>query len=255
MDRSGLLSKQYGPLTVLERTPSGRSREEALTVVLAHGFGANAWDLAPVAESVDKEREFRWLFPHAPSSLAAAAGQSGVADDDFSPEIGRAWFPRTTEELKAVLYGDYFANIAGQSPPTLISAGNELLAAIEAATGGPGLGKVVLGGFSQGAMTAVEALLTAGDAPAALLVLSGNPIDEMRWSRLFQSYPERHPDASVHYFQTHGTGDPILSYSEARGLNEMLTRAGLIGEFHHFPGGHWIPDHLLWSLSEFLLGI
>ncbi len=255
MDSSDLLSRKYGPLAVLERPPSEKRREMGLTVVMAHGFGANAWDLAPIAESIDREHEFRWLFPHAPCSLAAAAGESGVADDDYRPEIGRAWFPRTTEELKAVLYGDYFARIAEQSPPTLKLAGQELLSAVEAATGGPELGKVVLAGFSQGAMTAVEALLVAEDTPAALVVLSGSPIDETRWAELFDSYAERHQERIVHYFQTHGTGDPILSYSEARRLNEMMTRAGLTGEFHHFPGGHWIPDDLLWSLSEFLLGI
>ncbi|WP_455382389.1 alpha/beta hydrolase, partial [Salinispira pacifica] len=246
---------KYGPLTMVERPPAAGNVEEALTVVLAHGFGANAWDLAPVAETVDRDREFRWLFPHAPVSLAAAAGQPGIADDDYRPEIGRAWFPRTTEELRAVLYGDYFATIAEQSPPTLRSAGTELLVAVAEACGGRGLSRVVLGGFSQGAMVSVEALLQAEETPAALLILSGNPIDEGRWQELFRSYPERHEKPQVPYFQTHGTGDPILSYSEARRLNEMMTRAGLVGEFHHFPGGHWIPDQILWSLSEFLLGI
>ncbi|HUX14221.1 MAG TPA: hypothetical protein VMW87_14430 [Spirochaetia bacterium] len=255
MKESALISRQYGPLSVLEREPAGKDPEKTLTIVLAHGFGANGWDVSPIADSIDEERRFRWLFPHAPMSLAAAAGQPEITNDDFRQEIGRAWFPRTTEELKRALFGDFFAHIAEQAPATLHSAGEELLSMIAAARGVASLADVVIGGFSQGAMTAIESILTADDTPAALLVLSGNPIDERRWSELFRNYPQRHENCTVRYFQSHGTGDPILSYAEARRLNEMLSSAGMAGEFHSFPGGHGIPEQILLALSEFLFTI
>ncbi len=255
MKESALLSRHYGPLAVLEREPSGKNPGQVLTIVLAHGFGANGWDVSPIADSIDEECRFRWLFPQAPMSLAAAAGQPGITNDDFRQEIGRAWFPRTTEELKRALFGDYFAHIAEQEPPTLQTAGEELLSVIAAARGSAGLANVVIGGFSQGAMTAIEAMLTADDTPAALLVLSGNPIDERRWLELFRNYPQRHENRPVRYFQSHGTGDPILSYAESRRLNDMLSSAGMVGEFHNFPGGHGIPEQILLALAEFLLTI
>jgi len=251
---SQLLSRRYGDLFVLER-PAVTTATVA-TVVLAHGFGANAFDLAPLADQIDPDRTMRWLFPQAPTSLAEAAGQTGIAILDDNPEVGRAWFPRTSAEISAALTGNYFGGIAAQDPPTLAVAAEELLAATSEATGGSSsLAGVVLGGFSQGAMVATEAVLRGGGTPDGLVVLSGNPVAFARWKELAASYQNRHDGRSVRYFQSHGTSDPLLSYQNARNLNEMLTGAGFIGEFHHFPGGHWIPNEVIWPLSEFLLSM
>jgi phospholipase/carboxylesterase len=256
MSTPELITRQYGRLSCLERPAANPGKQRPLTVVMAHGFGANAWDLAPLADTIDREAALRWLFPQAPSSLAGAAGQPGIPDTDYRPEIGRAWFPRSQEDLREALFGNYFATIGDQRPPDLGSAGDELLELVSEAQGSDAeLTGVVLGGFSQGAMVAVEAVLRASSLPEGIILLSGNPIDRDRWKELFTTFPERHERKSVPYFQSHGTSDPVLSYQSARELNDMLTRAGFVGEFQHFPGGHTIPNEVVWSLSEFLFSL
>jgi phospholipase/carboxylesterase len=52
--------------------------------------------------------------------------------------------------------------------------------------------------------------------------------------------------------QTHGTQDPLLPYSEAVALRDLLTESGLNVEFLSFDGPHTIPPSTLIRLAKFL---
>lgn len=275
-----------GRLSCLVREPDS-SVAAPRTVVLAHGLGANAWDLSSLSNTIDPRRRFRWIFPNAPVSLAhieqdaarfqaeqsdggdeppseseprPAGGRADPPDDpaaDTRPEVGRAWFPFDPKEVLTLIFGDYLSRISEQRPTSLGVAGMYLLDLINDAAERYEIRptELVVGGFSQGAMVATEAVFQARFSPAALVVLSGALIDRERWTALAGDYGKAHPGSTVRYFQSHGTADPLLRYADARELMELFVTAGFVGEFHHFPGGHWIPDEIIWNLTELLLDL
>jgi phospholipase/carboxylesterase len=110
-------------------------------------------------------------------------------------------------------------------------------------------GRLVLGGFSQGAMLATDITLRDPRPLAGLVILSGTLLAEDVWRPLM---PAR---KGLRVFQSHGTSDPILPYVIAERLRDALAAAGLDVAFQSFDDGHGIPPDVLRGLSSFLAGI
>jgi len=214
-----------------------RSRSGApgtFTVVLFHGFGANAADLVPLSDAIDPLSRMNWYFPEAPHQIEID-GQ----------RYGQAWFPESAEEMKEALYGNYFSRLEELDPEGLrqsAARGQALLSTLSVSPE-----NLVLGGFSQGAMVATEMALSLETPPAALVILSGALIAEERWKRMIKQA------GRFHVFQSHGTADPILNFKGARELNSLFTDSGYLGEFHPFPGGHEISSHIVTEVSNFIM--
>ncbi len=196
--------------------------------ILLHGFGADASDLLPVCSYLDPDRRLTWILPEAPIDFA-----------DFGIPGGRAWFPSTFQELTRAMTGAYFRNLEEMDPPSLMEAATLLRNTVYAAAGGgDGAEVCVLAGFSQGAMVAVEVLLSGLLQPRALLVFSSSLIAREHWEGLT-------PPVSPPFYQSHGTDDQILPLSGGTALHRLLTDKGLPGTFETFPGGHGIPEQAL----------
>jgi phospholipase/carboxylesterase len=210
-------------------------RESAThSIVLFHGFGADYGDLKPLADELDPRERLDFYFPRAPRAVTVQ-GQS----------LGRAWFPQTEEELEQALFGTYFHELADIDPPGLRECGRRGVELIQEL--GLPWDRLFVGGFSQGAIVAVEVALAAPSAVAGLLMFSASAIARERWERVLRSH-ERFP-----FFQAHGTSDPVLPFQGAQTLNLMLENAGYAGEMHPFPGGHEIAPHVLSEASAFLV--
>ncbi len=108
------------------------------------------------------------------------------------------------------------------------------------------LSRLVLGGFSQGAMITTDLTLRLEEPPAGLCLLSGTLIAESEWT------PRVKARAGLPVFQSHGENDGILPYANAEALRDLLTGAGLSVEFHSFPGEHTIPMSVLRALGAWL---
>ena len=224
--RSGALRRRrLGPFSALEYPADSG----APVVVFFHGYGANGADLAPLASELGLERPARWLFPDAPLTL------------DFG---GLAWFAIDVAAIEQAQRTGKAVDWSDRQPPGFddaAAAAEEFLAALETP-----LENVVLGGFSQGAMLAVELALRANVSPRGLAVLSGNLIRQKRWRELA---PQR---AGLKFFQSHGLADPILGYQGARRLEALLREGGLVGRLHPFEGGHAIPAQTAQALAAWL---
>ncbi len=224
-----------GPLSC-EILQKGEAKPQ-LAVVLCHGFGAPASDLVPIgAELLARHPEWpdgvRFVFPGAPLSLA----EVGYGD-------GRAWWHIDFEPLMRIQQGDPApaARLRSETPEGLPAARKQLLALLEALrqqTGLP-LGKVLLGGFSQGAMLTTDVTLRLEEAPAALVVLSGTLLSESEWR---SRAPLRR---GLRVLQSHGRQDPVLPFAGAEAVRDLLTQAGLTVEFLPFNGGHTITGEAL----------
>jgi len=203
---------------------------EAL-VVCCHGYGADAADLAPLALEIPTKRRLRWVFPEAPEPL----GSNPMAG-------GRQWFPIDEEALlQAQVMGKH--RDFGEAHLPGIS---EAAKAVQGLIDETGLKKVLLGGFSQGSMVAVEAALAGSAAPIGVFILSGNLVDR---DGTQQRAPKR---SGTPFFQTHGEQDPILGFDGAKQLTDALTDAGWKGELRPFQGGHGIPPDALTALGAFM---
>ena len=103
-----------------------------------------------------------------------------------------------------------------QTPDGLAEARGHVEAVIaELEKGGLDRSKLVIGGFSQGAMLTCDAVLHTGYPFAGLVQLSGNLLAQAVWSPLM---PKRR---GLPVFQSYGTQDEILPHIGA-GEGEML---------------------------------
>lgn len=230
-----------------------RGAEDGPTVILCHGFGADAHDLASLADVIPLSGPVRWVFPQAPFVFRTAWG------------AGRAWFPRDTAGIEAFMEGPTLQSLAGMDPPGLSTAGTEVLELVAslqppAVSGESSVvappAPVVLGGFSQGSMVAVEAALRMDGVPAGILVMSGNLIaaDRLRETSAVRAAQL----AGLRVAQYHGTEDPVLPFSGARRLADLLVAAGADLHFASFPGGHGIPPQLYRDIGaelDLMLGL
>lgn len=198
-------------------------------VVLCHGFGAPGDDLVGLAPEVLRRRpelakHVRFVFPAAPLALDMAFG-------------GRAWWHIDMEKLQLAMMTGALRDMSREVPEGAAEARRSLLAVLEALQRMTGLAtdRFVLGGFSQGAMLATDVTLRLEEAPAALALFSGTLLMADEWE---QRAPRRR---GLRVLQTHGRSDPILAFSMAERLRDLLVASGLEVDFRPFDGPHTIP--------------
>lgn len=228
-------SSKLGELEV--RIAGGRDGEgsgQGPVVVLLHGFGAPADDLVSLWRVFDVPGDTRWVFPGAPLALG--------------PEYagGRAWWPIDfMERLSRRARGDHGEADVPEGLERARTKVDALLAAVRTQLSP---GKLVLGGFSQGAMLALDVALRT-EPVDALLLLSGTQIAIDEWTPLL---PARR---GVPVFMSHGQQDEILPFAISRTLRDMLVAQGYSVEWCPFRGGHGIPPEVIRAANTFLRGI
>jgi phospholipase/carboxylesterase len=198
-----------------------------LTAILLHGFGAPGDDLVGLAPYL--KTRARFVFPAAPIELDAMYGE------------GRAWWPLDLMKLDAQLRS---AKRDFSEVPEGLAEARAKISALVDEVGRDG--KVVLGGFSQGAMLALDVALHRDAKLAGIVLLSGTLIADSEWTPLLPRL------AGVPIFMSHGRHDPLLPFSIAESLRDRLTAAGAAVEWHAFGGGHEIPADVLDAADSFL---
>jgi phospholipase/carboxylesterase len=206
------------------------------TVILCHGFGASADDLSPLAAELLPHDDVCWYFPQAPYRFQTLWGE------------GRAWFPRDPAGVEAFLAGEIHTSLATKDPGGLRDAGAELVEFMESVGCDPAM--TVVGGFSQGTMVAVEALMQMTRRPAGMLLFSGGIIAAERWREVSRSRTEVVSGLDVAAY--HGQEDPVLAFAAGRAMAGLLEDAGAHVEFTPFHGGHGIPAALFESVTQHL---
>ncbi|MGZ8831229.1 MAG: alpha/beta hydrolase [Thermoanaerobaculia bacterium] len=208
------------PLNYVLQTPSGKSEREPMPlVIIMHGRGADANDLADIAPMIDGPGGYRFLFPNAPKAWEAAPGMT----------IGYTWFeglppdPKSIEAARKIVLQSLDAALKRYPTPA---------------------GKVVLGGFSQGALMALDAGLRTTQPIAGIVVMSG---------ALFEQDP---PDVTakkeVPILIAHGTADEMINVNMARRARRVLEERGLQVEYHEFPMGHQLTQESMAVVRGFI---
>ncbi|MFZ5438868.1 MAG: alpha/beta hydrolase [Myxococcota bacterium] len=212
-------------------------------VILCHGFGAPGTDLVDLgpelARRVPALADVRFYFPAAPLSL----GELGWGDS-------RAWWMIDMAAIQALQFAsdDELRAFRRSEPEGMAAARKALLAVVQHVANHTGLplGRIVLGGFSQGAMLATDVALRLEERPGALCILSGTLLTEDTWRTKALTR------AGLPIFQSHGRQDPILPFKAAEWLRDLLTECGSPPEFVPFDGGHTIGPDAFVKLGDFL---
>lgn len=194
-------------------------------VVLLHGYGSDGNDLIGLAPN--------WR-PVMPDALFVAP--NGPHPCDINPQ-GYQWFPLDLNREISRLTG-------GAAARPIIEG---FLTDLWAETGlGPE--DTILGGFSQGAMMALDVGLRLETPLQGIVAFSGGVIDPDNFAEHIKSRP---PVCLVH-----GAEDDVVPVSMSVVGGEVLKKAGLDVTVHVSPGaGHTIAPDGLQVAGEFLRGL
>jgi phospholipase/carboxylesterase len=217
-----------------------KTTKSSLTVVLNHGFGAPADDLVGLAEAGFAPPGTTLIFPEAPHAVSDLLPLPFFGD-------ARAWWPIDVARLELAIARGEMRDLTRERPDGLPEARAALVAMLDALDVAPG--RLVLGGFSQGAMLATDVALRDLRPLAGLVILSGTLIAEDEW------VPRMASRAGLRVLQSHGRADPLLPYAIAERLRDALVSAGLLVRFSSFDDGHGIPPSVLDDLADFLRSI
>ena len=222
----------------------GTQATPRVIVVLCHGYGAPGNDLVSLAPELlhrfgSLTSTVRFVFPAAPLSLEQFGGGA------------RAWWHLDLDRMMAAQSTDPAdaARLLAHQPEGLPAVRKQMLGLCAELRGQVPGAKLVLGGFSQGAMLATDIALRLEEAPAALAVLSGTLICAEEWAR---RAPIR---AGLKVLQSHGRQDTVLGFDGAVALKELLERSGLEVDFIPFDGGHTIALPALEKLGAMLTAL
>ena len=205
-------------LSYLESTPSGLAEPGDPIIVLIHGRGADATDLAPLAPPLGGDRPYRFVLPDAPHRFT-------LGDID----LGYTWFdgyppaPSSVRESLEKL-GTFLDEIADRYDTA--SA------------------RTLLCGFSQGALMALACGLRRSKSLAGIVALSGG-IDE-------PNLPDGCIRSTPPVLMIHGTGDDAVPVELARQTRTILQSRGIEPEYHELAIGHQIIDEEIEMIRRFV---
>ena len=212
----------------LLREPSG---EPAGALVLSHGRGTDERDLFGLFDELDPERRLLGVAPGGPLRAEDVAAGSALP---VAPG-GRHWYA-----VRRVGYPD--PDSFHRSYGLLTGFLDELVAAR-----GIGWERVVLGGFSMGAvMSYAVGLGPERPRPAGIMALSGFVPQVERWT------PELETRQGLPVLIHHGRTDPVIGVELGRQAAELLRAAGLAVDFVETDAGHWLPPEILPHLRRHL---
>jgi len=177
------------PLDGIIAPPQQDAQEHPCTLVLLHGYGANAMDLLGLRDAIDPG--LRCVAMEAPHDL----GPMGMPG-------GRAWF-----YLQVTDQGDIAYDTAGA-----LAALNQLAETVPAAVDQAGGKNSIVLGFSQGAMLGHGLALRSGIPMCALAACSGRLVPEV-----FDERPLSIPDGFP-VFLSHGTHDEIIPVASGHAI-------------------------------------
>lgn len=221
--------KSIGPFKTL--TLDGRVDNSC--IVFFHGYGADAADLMPLVDMMNVSADATWIFPEAPMEVIIAPGF-----------YGRAWFQIDSRRLENSMKNGEPLDMSNSVPEGLTSVRKS--AAQFYSEVRKKYKKVIIGGFSQGAMLAIDIALNADKKPDGLVIMSGTLVNKKEWEKLVTSC------TGLHFFQSHGKNDALLGFNYAENLYDMLTSGGMNGDFMSFNGGHEIPPKVIEKIDKYI---
>lgn len=203
------------------------------TVVLLHGYGSRAEDWlqfeprSPGGSGAPRG----WQFPANTRRLYPQAPWRG-------PGSHRGWW---WLHLEGYMQSDGLPDLSKANPGG-IKVASRLVRELIKNEKQP----LVLGGFSQGAMTSAEIAFQTDQDLAGLILLSGTVVNEQGWAEHFAG--RRHLPILI----AHGRRDPTLSFAIMERFQARLKAFGMDVTWVPFDGAHEIPLSVVEQVNAFV---
>jgi phospholipase/carboxylesterase len=184
-------------------------------VIWMHGLGADGNDFAPVVPELrlPPSAAIRFIFPHAPERPVTINGGY----------VMRAWYDIAAAD---------FSNRADEAGIRESQASIEAMIARERARG-IAASRIVLAGFSQGGVIALQTGLRHPERLAGIMALS----TYLALPQYLMSEASK-ANLDVPIFMAHGTADPMIVYDWAKASRDSLVTSGYTVEWHSYPMQH-----------------
>ncbi|MEM9022099.1 MAG: alpha/beta hydrolase-fold protein [Bacteroidota bacterium] len=192
---------------------------------LLHGYGSHEADLAGIAQQIDPR--YAVVAVRAPITLQPGA---------------YAWYHLQWEQGQVVGYDAEGARNARQQLTRFI---DQVVADHQANPE-----KVVLLGFSQGAIMSLEVALTAPEKVCGIAMMSGLLNDHLRQDRVAE---ERLQGMDI--LVTHGTEDAVIPVEKARICQQFLDSLPVQLHYQEYPGGHTITADAMQRAFDWTTGL
>ncbi|MBC7467309.1 MAG: serine esterase [Bdellovibrio sp.] len=212
-----------GPLQAIEFCEN----HDGKWIVLFHGFGADASDLASLKDHFQFDKPSNWLFPNGQHSVDIGGGYTG-----------RAWWKIKMTELQP---GMDWTNLRPDGMDQAVALVFKMMASMKFQWK-----DLILGGFSQGAMLATEIFLKAPETPAGLICMSGTLLSESLWS----GWAQARKGSTI--FMSHGEADQVLPHKGSIALQKFFEKNEIKTQFASFRGGHEIPLVVLNKMTSYI---
>jgi phospholipase/carboxylesterase len=200
-------------------------------IILLHGYGASQHDLFGLHEYLG---EFDFIFPNGPLEIP------------MGWISGFAWFPIDMEELNRSMLTGEKRRFEDKNPEMLNSSIEKVLKLAEDL--GAKYKNVFIGGFSQGSMITSHVVALRPDLFNGFILFSSALINKLQLENNL-----RNNQIKIPFIQSHGRGDGVLNYFDAKEMYEFMQKMGLQGEFVSFHGAHEIPMEVIQKTRQFLL--
>ena len=187
----------------------------APTLVLLHGYGSNKEDLFGLQPYF---KGINLVCFQAPIDMGTG---------------GYAWYPIDWNNGARIINSEEVAS----AQSLVLDAVNEWTSSNQIS------GRLVLGGFSQGAILSI-AVYAGGFRADGYVFLSGYALPE--WQHLLSSFKSQIP-----VFQSHGTEDPVIPFDWAQATSKLFATNPNYN-FYDYAMGHNLNMPCIEKLQEFL---
>ena len=219
----------YPELDFIEVNPPGRVRR---TVIWLHGLGADGNDFLPIVRelALPDSLGIRFLFPHAPIMPVTVNGGYQM----------RAWYD--------IVHPDLTRAVDGAGIARSVKAVGKLLEQV--VTQGVAPDNILLAGFSQGGVIALQLALRAEFPLAGVIALS-------TYLPLQDELPEQ--SFRLPLFWGHGSLDPLIPLAAGEDGRAWLQARSCPLDWHVYPMEHGvcaeeIADIRAWIDRRFEIG-
>ncbi|MBK9608949.1 MAG: dienelactone hydrolase family protein [Betaproteobacteria bacterium] len=198
-------------------------------VIWMHGLGADGNDFVPIVGELELPEDLgiRFIFPHAPMRPVTING--GM--------VMRAWYD---------IVGSDLTNRGDEAGIRDSQRRIEQLIAREKARG-IAASRLVLAGFSQGGVIALQAGLRHPERLAGIMALS----TYLALPQALASEAHR-ANSDVPIFMAHGTADPMIRLDWADASRRALQAQGYAIEWHTYPMQHSVCIEEVGDLDAWL---
>lgn len=213
---------------LLETIEINPSPPPIASVIWLHGLGADGNDFVPIVPelNIPSHLPIRFIFPHAP--MQAVTINNGY--------IMRAWYDIVSLEINKHTDQNGISN-AVTNITHLIEREMER---------GIPTNKIILAGFSQGAVIALSTGLTYPHTLGGILGLSGY----LPAAEIFTKANSANKNTPI--FLAHGTDDPIVPYFLGQTAHNSLLQYQYTVEWHSYPMGHSVCIEEIQSIGSWL---